>query len=119
MNLQIRRLFVIPAFFFVMAFFLAPYARAQQTLGGITGVVTDASGAVVVNAMVTAVGDQTKLTRTQSTNANGIYMFVNLPIGPYTLTFSQAGFESQKHSFDRCPGEPHLDRERRVKSRQR
>lgn len=96
MNLQIRRLFIIPVFFFVMAFFVAPYARAQQTLGGITGVVTDASGAVIVNATVTLVGDQTKLTRTQTTNANGIYLFVNLPIGPYTLTFTQAGFETQR-----------------------
>jgi hypothetical protein len=33
---------------------------------------------------VTIVGDQTKLTRTQKTNANGIYEFVNLPIGTYT-----------------------------------
>ncbi len=57
-----------------MAFILAPYARAQQTLGGITGTVTDTSGAVVVNATVTLVGDQTKLTRKQTTNANGIYL---------------------------------------------
>ena len=42
----------------------APHASAQQTLGGITGTVTDASGGVIPAATVTIVGDQTKLTRT-------------------------------------------------------
>ncbi len=42
------------------------------------------------------VSDQTKLSRTQTTNTGGMYDFVNLPIGSYTLTFSHDGFESQK-----------------------
>jgi hypothetical protein len=79
-----------------MQFAFAPYAHAQQTLGGITGSVTDKSGAMLPEAVVTIVGDQTKLTRTQNTNANGIYDFVNLPIGTYTLTFTHDGFETQK-----------------------
>jgi len=79
-----------------MPFAFAPYARAQQTLGGITGSVADKSGAMLAEAVVTIVGDQTKLTRTQNTNANGIYDFVNLPIGTYTLTFTHDGFETQK-----------------------
>ena len=41
------------------------------------------------------VGDQTKLTRSQTTNSNGSYLFVNLPIGNYTLSISQQGFQSQ------------------------
>ncbi len=73
----------------------APYARAQQTLGGITGTVTDASGAIVADATVTLIGDGTKLTRSQNTNPNGGYLFVNLPIGSYTLTFTHAGFQTQ------------------------
>jgi hypothetical protein len=74
----------------------APRALAQQTLGGITGSVADKTGGVLPDTVVTIVGDQTKLTRTQKTNANGIYDFVNLPIGSYTLTFSHEGFETQK-----------------------
>ncbi len=77
-------------------FVLAPYARAQQTLGGITGAVTDKTGSVLPDTVVTIVGDQTKLTRTQNANENGIYDFVNLPIGTYTLTFTHDGFETQK-----------------------
>ncbi len=86
---------LLPGLFLAIAFLSAPTARAQQTLGGITGTVTDASGAVVVGATVSLVGDETKLTRTQTTNASGVYLFVNLPIGPYTLSFTQAGFQAQ------------------------
>ncbi len=74
----------------------APCAQAQQTLGGITGTVTDTTGGVLPETSVTIVGDQTTLTRTQKTNANGSYDFVNLPIGTYTLTFTHDGFQSEK-----------------------
>ncbi len=70
----------------LLCVFLActPHAYAQQTLGGITGTVTDSSGAVVPAATVTIVGDQTKLTRTQQTTDASRYDFVNLPIGNCT-----------------------------------
>jgi hypothetical protein len=80
----------------LMPFLFTPYARAQQTLGGITGTVTDKTGSVLPGTDVTIVGDQTKLTRTQKTNANGSYDLVNLPIGTYMLTFTHDGFESEK-----------------------
>ena len=38
---------------------------AQQTLGGITGVVADPQGGVLSSANVTLVGDETGLTRSQ------------------------------------------------------
>src|SRR5271155_3968691 len=74
----------------------APNVQAQQTLGGITGTVTDKSGSVLPETMVTIIGDQTGLSRAQKTNSNGAYDFVNLPIGTYTLTFAHEGFESEK-----------------------
>ena len=75
---------------------ICPPAFAQQTLGGITGTVTDKSGSVLPEATVTIVGDQTKLTRTQQTNGNGAYDVVNLPIGTYTLTITHAGFDTSR-----------------------
>jgi hypothetical protein len=77
-------------------FALIPATHAQQTLGGITGSVTDSSGASVSDTLITLVNDQTKLTRTLNANGNGLYDFVNLPIGTYTLTFTHDGFETQK-----------------------
>ncbi len=93
----------IPAFFLRLPIFLAafvvlccPLLTAQQTLGGITGEVTDASGGVIPGAKVTVTEEHTALTRVTTSNASGSYTFVNLPIGTYTLTYSAAGYEAQK-----------------------
>ncbi len=75
---------------------LASSLPAQQTLGGITGTVTDKTGSILPDTSVTIVGDQTKLTRSLKTNGNGAYDFVNLPIGTYTLTFTHEGFQTQR-----------------------
>ena len=70
---------------------------AQQTLGGITGVVTDAAGAILPGTTVTVVGEQTGLKREQTAGGNGVYAFQNLPVGTYTVTFAREGF--QKANF--------------------
>ncbi len=81
--------------FMVAILLLLPIAvPAQQTTGGITGVVTDAQGGVLVGAKVDVVGDQTGLRRSQVSGGNGYYSFVNLPIGPYTLTVKHEGFQT-------------------------
>ena len=73
-----------------------PSIDAQQTLGGITGEVTDSSGGVIPNVAVSLVGEQTSLARTAKTNGSGVYSFVNLPIGTYTLTYTAEGYDVQK-----------------------
>jgi hypothetical protein len=72
------------------------HAAAQQTLGGITGTVSDTGGSLVPNVTVTAVEEGTHLTRTASSSSTGSYAFVNLPIGTYTLTFQRDGFSVQR-----------------------
>jgi hypothetical protein len=69
---------------------------AQQTLGGLTGAVTDASGGVIPNVVVTARDEQTSLTRTTKSTGDGTYSFVNLPIGSYTITYTADGYEAQR-----------------------
>ena len=71
-------------------------SSAQQTLGGMTGAVTDPTGAVIPGAEVSVVDENTSLKREARTNGSGVYNFVNLPIGSYTLTFSADGFEAQR-----------------------
>jgi hypothetical protein len=88
--------FVTSFLYCCFTFLVAPCAQAEQTLGGITGTVSDSSGGILPNTTVSIVNDQTKLSRTQTTNAGGSYDFVSLPIGNYTLTFTHDGFETQK-----------------------
>ena len=82
--------------FGVTAILLTLNVQAQQTLGGITGTVTDKTGGVLPDTLVTLTSDQTSLTRTQKTTANGSYDIVNLPIGTYTVSFTHEGFQTQK-----------------------
>lgn len=71
---------------------------AQQSLGSITGSVTDPSGAVIQNADVKLVNLATGLTRSSRTNSNGFYTFEDLPVGTYSVTISGSGFQSQDFS---------------------
>src|ERR1700726_4731389 len=95
MNLHSKSSALVFAIFAAMAFLFIPNARAQQTLGGITGTVTDSSGAVISGATVTLIGDQTKMNSPQTPSSTCSYSFVNLPLGTYTLSFTQQGFQSQ------------------------
>jgi len=58
---------------------------AQQASGKITGVVTDASGAVVPGVLVVATNTQTGDVRRAETNASGVYVVSPLPVGDYRL----------------------------------
>ena len=93
---MIKRLGLSAVAFFLSISIFTNCSCAQQTLGAITGQVSDTSGGVVANALVTAVGDQTGLTRTARTNDSGAYLFSNLPIGTYSLTFVHEGYDTQK-----------------------
>jgi hypothetical protein len=95
MTLNARRFILGLCLFTLVSSFFISNGYAQQTLGGITGTVTDSSGAVISGATVTLLGDQTKLSRTQTSSSTGSYSFVNLPLGTYTLSFTQQGFQSQ------------------------
>ena len=79
----------------VMALLLATGTAVAQTFrGGISGTVTDASGAVVANANVKLVSPDTGLTRDSASSSAGEFVFQDLPLGKYDITVTQAGFES-------------------------
>ncbi|QHN02531.1 hypothetical protein FTO74_03445 [Granulicella sp. WH15] len=80
----------------LFALFASSTALAQQTLGGITGEITDPSGSILPGTAVTATSEQTGIQRTQTSGSNGFYTFQNLPIGNYTLVFSRDGFSTKR-----------------------
>ena len=70
-------------------------SAAQQTLGGITGEVTDASGGVIPNVTVTATDEQTSLTRTQN-QRNRRLQVCRFADRQLHNPFTAAGYEVQK-----------------------
>src|SRR5262249_791142 len=62
--------------------------------GTILGTVTDSSGAVVAGVTVKVRNVNTGLERTTQTTPDGSYSVPELPIGTYSVTFTQSGFET-------------------------
>ena len=67
-------------------------ARAQNS-ANLTGQVFDATGAVIQSASVTARNVDTGLVRTASSDGQGRYRIYSLPLGPYEVRASKAGFQ--------------------------
>jgi hypothetical protein len=71
-------------------------AAAQVTTGSISGTVTDATGAIVAGAGVTITDVGTNLSRAVKTNAVGLYLVPDLPVGQYEVLVRMTGFETVK-----------------------
>ncbi len=69
---------------------------AQTITGDIGGTVTDASGAVVVGAKVTATNVATGIALSTTTNKQGIYSIRFLQVGTYKVTVTSKGFVTQE-----------------------
>ena len=67
---------------------------AQSTLGTITGLVTDSTGAVVPSALVVATNSATGTKAQTTTSSTGNYVIPSLPVGPYVVSVSFTGFKS-------------------------
>jgi hypothetical protein len=63
-----------------------------QTTGRISGTVNDASGAVLPGVTITATEAGTGLSRTAVTDGRGAYVFVDLPVGAYSVKAELTGF---------------------------
>src|SRR2546428_2617702 len=70
-------------------------AWGQGFSAEISGVVHDASGAVIPGVSVTAKHIESGLTRTVNTSETGNYSIPSLPVGAYELTAELAGFKQQ------------------------
>jgi outer membrane receptor protein involved in Fe transport len=76
----------------------AGLASAQERFGGLTGVVTDSSGAVLPGATVTITSKTTGAARTIVTTADGLYSIPDLEPGKYGVVVELSGFS--KMSMD-------------------
>ncbi len=93
MNTTLRKL-LFASFAIVIALGAASRVSAQST-GSIRGTVTDPSGAAIAKASVTATATDTGVSREESSNDSGLFVFPDLPIGVYSLKVAATGFETQ------------------------
>jgi Carboxypeptidase regulatory-like domain/TonB-dependent Receptor Plug Domain len=84
---------VVLATAFLVVVSVSPAApQSQATTGVIEGVVSDESGGSLADALVTLVNTQTNFTREITTDSDGRFRGLLLPLGTYKLTVSLAGF---------------------------
>jgi len=69
-------------------------AFAQQTTGNVTGRVLDQQGAAMPGVSVTAKSPTTGFTRTETSDAEGVYRLSALPVGMYDVTAELQGFST-------------------------
>jgi hypothetical protein len=89
-----RRTLQIAGTFVFLGAAMALYA---QSFGGkIVGLVTDSSAAVVPRAAITVTSEGTGAQRRMLTDANGIYVAAELPVGHYTVRIDAPGMGTQE-----------------------
>lgn len=74
----------------MLVFAVASFGQAGT--GAITGIVSDTNGAVVKGATVTSINKDTNETKTTTTSDEGIYSFVLLKPGKYSVKATAASF---------------------------
>ena len=87
----------------IAAMSVAAGAAAQTTTGTISGRVLDVQGAALPGATATAKSPNLQGSREAVTSENGDYILTGLPSGPYTITFSLGGFQTQTRTVVLAP----------------
>src|SRR5437899_8632113 len=78
----------------------ASTAGAQTFRGGISGRVTDGTGAVLPGVTVTATNDATGISRTTVSSATGEFSLPDLALGIYTVEAVLQGFQNAKTAIE-------------------
>jgi len=68
----------------------------QSSTSSLRGTVSDPQGAVLAGASVTLTNANTGFLQSTKTDGAGVYQFLQVPPGTYTLTVSMAGFATLK-----------------------
>jgi hypothetical protein len=81
-----------------LALFLPILLAAQNDLGSLTGNVHDSAGAVVPNARVVLTGQGDGVVLATTTNPEGLFSFLDLTPGSFTLSVEAPGFKLYKET---------------------
>jgi uncharacterized protein YfaS (alpha-2-macroglobulin family) len=69
------------------------YRERDSGIGGITGTITDPTGAVISRAQVIATNTDTGVQFTRQTTSQGLYSIAPLPVGTYNVEVVAKGFQ--------------------------
>jgi hypothetical protein len=85
---------------FTLLLLITSYSTPAQDLDtvSITGTVSDQNGAIIPGAQVSATLATTKMKRTTTSRADGIFKFIQLAPGPYIIRVELDGFAPQETS---------------------
>jgi hypothetical protein len=95
----------VAVLFLVVCWMPSVYGQTS-TSGGITGVVTDQTGAVVPSVVVQVEDRDKGDTQESVTNGDGLYLFSFLPPGLYTVTFVHADLATATRNLEVPLGPP-------------
>ena len=100
-----RSVLALSACLAALFFFSTSHTSAQVNTADILGTVSDAGGAVVPGARVTATNMSTNDVKTASTNTTGEYIFNLMPPGQYTITGESPSFKKATISLSVSAGD--------------
>src|SRR2546426_9305284 len=93
MSQKVMRVLLSAALLVLLA---SPAVKADNVYAKIRGTVTDATGAVLPDVQVIATNTATGVSKTTTSQSSGLYEFLQLPIGPYTVSATKQGFKTFK-----------------------
>lgn len=103
---NIRCLFLVSCFVFLIVNLVTVSASAQVVSGAIEGTIKDEKDAVVAGATITATATGTKQKREIVTDGNGFFRLEQLPIGAYKVTATLTNFKQVSTDVEVQLGSP-------------
>jgi len=88
------------AFLFSLVMICRPAFSQSLTTGGVSGIVTDQTGAVVPSAAISLISLDTSAVQTADTNASGDFHFSLLKPGRYSISLEATGFEKLERQVE-------------------
>src|SRR5580693_5740386 len=109
MRLRFDKYFRLAVSFVALLFLLPTLVSAQSVVtGGLTGIVTDPSGSVIVGATVNLKNQSTSEVLSATTGPTGAYQFTLLKPGIYLVSVSQTGFKQVTETVEVLLGQTAL-----------
>jgi hypothetical protein len=109
MRLRFDKYIRLAVSFIALLLSLPTLVSAQSVVtGGLTGIVTDASGSVIVGATVSLKNQSTSEVLSATTGSTGAYQFTLLKPGMYVVSVSQTGFKQVSETVEVLLGQTTL-----------